>query len=628
MRTGDDPGAVFDALLARGQIRLHPDAAALQEALAATAAARPPRAVSRVAVVVDTREQAAELNAAIRDRLVAAGRVDDTGAVDHRGGAADRRRRPDRHPPQRPRPRTSPTATPGPSPPSAGTASSLSPRLHRAPVTSPRRVTPTCAGRGCCPPTTSPRTWSWPTPRTAHGVQGDTVTAAHVVVGEHTGAASAYVGMTRGRSANTAHLVAADLDRGAGAVDRRVRPRPRRPRPRPRRRSWPPPRPPATPHPARWSEVLAELHAAWTAEQRCRDRLGRPGAMQRDALRAGRGARRRTTPSDSPGLDADCAAGRAAPPTRPAAGRGQRLRSSPPRPTGSATRCSTGWDDERGDRPAAARVVLDGPGRLRAAPRRAFPRRRAAHRLGRHRWRPHLPDLPADPARLTRTAAAGPMTGRRWRRRWTPPPAAPPNTPTPSTPSSPPPPTPPSAPTAPRDAKLPTAPGTTTTTATAPRAKPTTHSSWPTPNATSPPPASSSPTPGRASPLCRPTPALLAQPPERLQQESQAWRARRDATQRAAQTTLRPTAGADRIVHPPRPDDLRYLTPHRTPGRGIGALNVGSPAPTSRSGGEARRQLSGRPQENSRKTADGLDGPRRTGENRRSRQKLAVGCQQ
>jgi len=46
---------------------------------------------------------------------------------------------------------------------------------------------------------------------TAHGVQGDTVTSAHVVLGEHTGAASAYVGMTRGRTANTAHLVAADL---------------------------------------------------------------------------------------------------------------------------------------------------------------------------------------------------------------------------------------------------------------------------------------------------------------------------------------------------------------------------------------------------------------------------------
>ena len=41
---------------------------------------------------------------------------------------------------------------------------------------------------------------------TAHSVQGDTVTAAHLVVGEHTGAASAYVGMTRGRTADTAHL--------------------------------------------------------------------------------------------------------------------------------------------------------------------------------------------------------------------------------------------------------------------------------------------------------------------------------------------------------------------------------------------------------------------------------------
>jgi hypothetical protein len=39
-------------------------------------------------------------------------------------------------------------------------------------------------------------------------VQGDTVTAAHLVIGDQTGAASAYVGMTRGRAANTAHLVA------------------------------------------------------------------------------------------------------------------------------------------------------------------------------------------------------------------------------------------------------------------------------------------------------------------------------------------------------------------------------------------------------------------------------------
>jgi hypothetical protein len=45
---------------------------------------------------------------------------------------------------------------------------------------------------------------------TAYGVQGDTVPAAHVVIGDQTGAASAYVGMTRGQLSNTAHLVAAD----------------------------------------------------------------------------------------------------------------------------------------------------------------------------------------------------------------------------------------------------------------------------------------------------------------------------------------------------------------------------------------------------------------------------------
>jgi len=47
---------------------------------------------------------------------------------------------------------------------------------------------------------------------TVYGAQGDTVTEAHLTVGEHTGAASAYVGMTRGRRQNTAHLVADDLD--------------------------------------------------------------------------------------------------------------------------------------------------------------------------------------------------------------------------------------------------------------------------------------------------------------------------------------------------------------------------------------------------------------------------------
>ena len=47
---------------------------------------------------------------------------------------------------------------------------------------------------------------------TAHGAQGETVHTAHLVVGESTGAAAAYVGMTRGRQRNIAHLVADTLD--------------------------------------------------------------------------------------------------------------------------------------------------------------------------------------------------------------------------------------------------------------------------------------------------------------------------------------------------------------------------------------------------------------------------------
>ncbi len=47
---------------------------------------------------------------------------------------------------------------------------------------------------------------------TAYGAQGSTVPTAHVLVGEHTGAASAYVGMTRGRERNVAHLVAESVE--------------------------------------------------------------------------------------------------------------------------------------------------------------------------------------------------------------------------------------------------------------------------------------------------------------------------------------------------------------------------------------------------------------------------------
>ena len=54
---------------------------------------------------------------------------------------------------------------------------------------------------------------------TVYGAQGETTAVGHLVIGEHTTAASAYVGMTRGREANVAHLVAEDLDQARAQWD-------------------------------------------------------------------------------------------------------------------------------------------------------------------------------------------------------------------------------------------------------------------------------------------------------------------------------------------------------------------------------------------------------------------------
>ena len=43
---------------------------------------------------------------------------------------------------------------------------------------------------------------------TVYGAQGETTHAGHLMLGEHSSAASAYVAMTRGRANNIAHLVA------------------------------------------------------------------------------------------------------------------------------------------------------------------------------------------------------------------------------------------------------------------------------------------------------------------------------------------------------------------------------------------------------------------------------------
>ena len=83
MRTGERSGEVFDALLARGQIVVHPTEV---ERLAALTTAR------RRRIIADTREQVGALNAAIRDQRLATGETSRRRRGHHRSRRAARPR--------------------------------------------------------------------------------------------------------------------------------------------------------------------------------------------------------------------------------------------------------------------------------------------------------------------------------------------------------------------------------------------------------------------------------------------------------------------------------------------------------------------------------------------------------
>lgn len=194
---GEGPGEVFDVLLARGQIRLHASEAERCQALAEAAAAAVLSGRTGVLVMADTHDQVAALNGAVRDRLVAAGRVDDQRVVvtdaGERIGVGDRvaTRRNDRDLGVANRDTWTVTAV-------ADDGALTLRRGHRE-----SRVVPAA--------------YAWEQVElayatTVYGAQGETSHTGHVVLGEHTSAASAYVGMTRGRHDNVAHLVTDDLD--------------------------------------------------------------------------------------------------------------------------------------------------------------------------------------------------------------------------------------------------------------------------------------------------------------------------------------------------------------------------------------------------------------------------------
>jgi exodeoxyribonuclease V alpha subunit len=204
MRTGAPqiPGVVFDALLARGQVRIYPTPAERTQALAAIAAAATAtratggsRYGGGVLLVADTREQVAELNGHIRERLVAGGHVDDTRVVTtwagERIGVGDQiaTRRNDRDADVANR--------------DTWTVTGL--RTDGGAVVAGSR------GQRVLPGAYVRDHVELAYASTVYGAQGSTTGAAHLLVGEHTGAAGAYVAMTRGRDHNTAHLVAGTL---------------------------------------------------------------------------------------------------------------------------------------------------------------------------------------------------------------------------------------------------------------------------------------------------------------------------------------------------------------------------------------------------------------------------------
>ena len=170
------------------------------------------------ALMADSRDQVAALNGAIRDRLVAAGFVDNSLVVvnesGERLGIGDRvaTRRNDWH---------------------LGVANRQTwtiTHIGDATVTlrndrGRTREIPTWYAHGSVE-------LAYAT--TVYGAQGDTKTEAHLVAGETTSAASAYVGMTRGRHDNIAHLVADTRRTGSRDLGASAQPRPGRPRRRPR----------------------------------------------------------------------------------------------------------------------------------------------------------------------------------------------------------------------------------------------------------------------------------------------------------------------------------------------------------------------------------------------------------
>ena len=196
IRSGIDPGAVFDRLLDDGHVQLWDSDAEALGNLALTIADRHVAGESQ-AVSVATNDEASLLNGAVHDQLVERGEVDATATVIGSDGLE------------------------------IGVGDRVMTRQNDADRTVANRQVWTVTGitgtgqvqvagsnyqRATLEPDYVGQFLHLAYATTGYGVQGETATHADLLVSMSTDAPGAYVGLTRGRHSNTAHFVADTLD--------------------------------------------------------------------------------------------------------------------------------------------------------------------------------------------------------------------------------------------------------------------------------------------------------------------------------------------------------------------------------------------------------------------------------
>lgn len=381
MRAGaaGDPGAVFDDLAARGQVRCHSTVEDLRNDVAAEAAAAH-RAGRPAAVSVATNEAAHALSVAIREQLIATGHVDD-GQHGPSGDSEDGTV-------------ATSVVTTGAGQ-RVGASDLIATRSNDQNVDIANRdtwtvtavhpdgsltITPTGVTLAAYSIAGTPTARTLPAgyvnqhvelgyATTVHGVQGETADSAHLVLDEHSSAQAAYVGMTRGRSANTVHVLAEDTEQarelwigaaGRGRPDLGVEAARREAEQAAARYATAGQRDPAV-DPPRVAEVLDQLREAWTAQANAATLLERLeprlAAAQVDAERAA--ARDARLASVRERVERTRAAAAAA------AGPAEHARAQlTERAEAMQGSLRENWDLDRGAAGEAAREVQAGPGRF------------------------------------------------------------------------------------------------------------------------------------------------------------------------------------------------------------------------------------------------------------------------